>query len=624
MLDAGSTGHAHTLGPEIVTTLPQRSRLGLLAGIALLAACQSLAPSGEQHATAPCDLHYRITPRYDLQPRAIEVELTYAAGERSESFLRATPGWAGVTDYARFYGDWAAIGAPHQQVVPTDLPNRWRVMHRPGETVTVRWRVRTALEPTQEDRPQPQATSYRTQVGDGWFQFFGYGALPSVEHWSDDQRAHSCITLREPQAAAPVFGSFGVGRDGQAHWRMEGSPAIARHAFYAGGGAWRLAPQTLASGTVVAAVRGRFDALADADFAQATRKLIDAQRRFWGNEAAPMQFGVLTPNHVDTGNSGGTLVHQTAVLHAPNDFRVGGGVFEFLVAHENLHQWFPRRFGGTGEGGVSQVPHYWFSEGFTDYYTHRLLMASGLWTPEQYAERLTEKIRQYLRSPARTMSAAQIAPKFFDDRDAGQQLYARGEFLALKWDHALRARGHAGLDTVLRGLMLPATTPAGQTGAPLASERVLNALQPLLAPAGIDPRADVVRHVVEGQPFDFSPRGATALLGNCLAQVEETLPIWALGFDRASLGEGQLRGVDPDGPAYAAGLRDGMHIVGRSIYGGDVTKDALVQVREPGGDSVRNFSYRPVSSRTEVLPRWQPLRGAGESADCMRWRAARP
>ena len=172
--------------------------------------------------------------------------------------------------------------------------------------------------------------------------------------------------------------------------------------------------------------------------------------------------------------------------------------------------------------------------------------------------------------------------------------------------------------------MLPAATPVGQAGVPLASERVLDALQPLLAPVGIDPRADVVRHVVEGQPFDFSPSGAKALLGNCLAQVEETLPIWTLGFDRASLGEGQLRGVDPDGPAYAAGLRDGMQIVGWSIYDGDATKDASLQVREPAGGPVRDFSFRPVSSRTEVVPRWQPMRGVGESADCMRWRAARP
>lgn len=594
----------------------------LLAAAALLPACQSSPRFGEQAGTEPCDLHYRITPRYDLQPRALEVELTYAAGERSESFLRAMPGWAGVNDYASYYGDWVALTTQHQ-LAQSDLPNRWRVTHRPGETVTVRWRVRTALEPGQEDEPQPQTTMYRTQVGDGWFQFFGYGALPSVEHWDDNKRPRTCITLREPRAAA-VFGSFGVGRDGQAHWRMEGSPAITRHAFYAGGSAWRLLPQTLASGTVVAAVRGRFDQLTDADFARATGKLIDTQRRHWGNELAPMQWVVLTPNHVDKGNYGGTLVHQVAVMHAPDDFRIGGGVFEFLVAHENLHQWFPQRFGGRGEGGVSEVQHYWFSEGFTDYYTHRLLLASGLWTPEQYAQRLTDKVRQYLRSPARTLPVAQIAPKFFVDRDAGQQLYSRGEFLALKWDHALQARGHAGLDAVLRGLMLPAAAPAEQAGAPLASERVLTALQPLLTPAGIDPRADVVRHIVEGQPFDFSPNGAKALLGRCLAQVDEVLPVWTLGFDRASIDERQLRGVDPAGPAHAAGLRDGMQIAGASIYNGDVTQDALLQVRDAPGALVRTVRYRPVSARTETVPRWRPLPPAGESAECLRWRAARP
>lgn len=590
-----------------------------LAFAALLLAAGCTTVPAPVASAAGCDLHYRITPRHDVQPRTLDVELTYAAGPRTEGFVRAAPGWAGATNYASYYGAWSAASS-HHTVTQAELPNRWRVSHLANETVTVRWQVRHGIAAQDEGKPQDQVNLYRAQIGADWFQFFGHAVLASVEHWDDRSTPTTCITLRSTDASAPVFSSHGArSLNGQTTWRVKGSPQLTRHAFYAGGAGWRVQTRRLSSGPLLIATRGRFEQMRDTEFTDATAALIDTQRCFWGNEREPLQLFVLTPNHGE-GNYGGTLVHQAAVLHAPNEFRVGHQSFEHLVAHENLHQWFPRRFGTQGEGGAAEVPRYWFSEGFTDYFTHRLLLASGVWSLDRYADRLTQKIRNHLRSPARAMKAVEIAPQFFSNRDAGQQLYARGEWLAMRWDQALRSRGHGGLHVALRGLLLPADGAPRDT--PPATERVLDALTPLLAPSGIDPRAEVRRHVDEGQPFDFDTRGAAALLGPCLEQTIESVPVWTLGFDRASLDDGKLRGVDPQGPAYAAGLRDGMQAVGFSIQFGNVEREVLVQVRDAANGAVRDVQYRPVSGTSERLPRWRPRADATMNAVCQRWQRA--
>ena len=75
----------------------QAPRRPTAAALALALALASLTAAV---TAAECDLDYRVTPRPDLQPAALEVELRYAAGGRRESVIRATTTWAGITDYA--------------------------------------------------------------------------------------------------------------------------------------------------------------------------------------------------------------------------------------------------------------------------------------------------------------------------------------------------------------------------------------------------------------------------------------------------------------------------------------------------------------------------------------------
>ncbi len=559
-------------------------------------------------AETPCDVFYRIAPRYDTQPRRLDVDMTFAAEQRSESWLRLQAGWAGIQDYGQ---SWHP--SPEQPsgvaVTPQDA-HRWQVKHAPKGRVTVSYQILAALPDPDDGKVQAQDQLYRTQIGANWFQFFGYGALPSLESFDDRRMGRMCVTLLQPEGqVGPLVGSDLDGRaQASAQVSFHDSHAGLRHAFYAGGPAWRVERREAPGGAVIVASRGT-QAAPDAQFADAVVQLVAAHRRFWGDTQAPQQTIVRVPNN--GWNNGGTLVHQAAVLHVSRDFGPQSAAFESLIGHENLHQWMPGRLGGRQYDSPEQAAHhYWMSEGFTDYYTHRLLLSAGVWSLDQYADQLTQVFRRYWRSPDRHAMADSIAPRFFSDPAAGRQMYVRGEWLAMTWDRALRAQDGAGLDGVLRGLLLPRQQALN---AEAAHQRVLDALTTRL---GDSPRQQVHAVVEEGRGLTLDE----GLAGPCFSWGWADVPRWVPGFDVAKIKGGPpvvVSGVTPQGPADKAGLRDGMSLKGWSIFGGDISKEIELNVTVDG--EAKTLRYLPVDGTSERMPLLSVKPGALNDGACQTW-----
>ena len=63
-----------------------------------------------------------------------------------------------------------------------------------------------------------------------------------------------------------------------------------------------------------------------------------------------------------------------------------------LLAHEYFHNWNTIAFGGMKQ---PEALIYWFSEGFTDYYTYQLLFRSGLINAEKYVAQYNQFAKEY-------------------------------------------------------------------------------------------------------------------------------------------------------------------------------------------------------------------------------------
>jgi predicted metalloprotease with PDZ domain len=229
--------------------------------------------------------------------------------------------------------------------------------------------------------------------------------------------------------------------------------------------------------------------------------------------------------------------------------------------------------------------------------------------PDYFANK-NEVLSRYAASPARNATGADAAARFWKDRDFERISYDRGHLLALLLDARIRAtsRGRLNLDDVLRAQRRRARKP-GLTGATLF-------VRTLKEVTGLDMSREIAA-IVDGG-------GAVALPADAIApcaRVETTTQhVFTRGFDADATADAgmSVRGTDPGGPAYAAGLRDGMRIVRREAGRiGDAGQEIAYRVNEGGVEKV--IRYMPRSREAiEVQKVTSTMSGTAEEAACRR------
>jgi predicted metalloprotease with PDZ domain len=93
-----------------------------------------------------------------------------------------------------------------------------------------------------------------------------------------------------------------------------------------------------------------------------------------------------------------------------------------------FHAWNPARLGTPQNEEL-----YWFTEGFTDYYTSLLLLRAGLISPQDYLIGHNELIKAYLTSAARALPAKQVTLERLTSYEVERVPYQRGSLLASNW-----------------------------------------------------------------------------------------------------------------------------------------------------------------------------------------------
>ncbi|MES2724330.1 MAG: M61 family peptidase, partial [Pseudomonadota bacterium] len=201
---------------------------------------------------------------------------------------------------------------------------------------------------------------------------------------------------------------------------------------------------------------------------------------------------------------------------------------------------------------------------------------------------------------------------FWSNSEAQQSPYGRGRLLALSWDRAVRdaSGGRQSMDDVMRRQRDAVRAGEKGYGAALFPE-ALRAIAP-----GLEAAPQLERHVTRGETVRLQP-GA---FGACLALNDKQVAVFDRGFDGAKSGQtGIISGVDPQGPAYAAGLRDGMRRLGRE---GGKEGDSRVPIgyRVAGPDgSPRLITYLPAGKATYDLQEVSVIAGlsAEQRAACV-------
>lgn len=510
-------------------------------------------------AAEPPRIDYTLTPiMEDGALGAVQIDLRFRGEADGESDLRLPDSWGGQDELWRSIQGLEIISGA--SAIRTGEAANMRILtHRPNARIHVRYRViqdwdgvpraeignvyRPTIQPTyfhligNAFMATPGAASLDTRVR------FTVRDLPRGWSYASDLE-HPDLRLTEVWSSIVVAGDFRILRDPLSQVRV--------------------------------AIRGEWS-FTDADFLSRAANILSSERGFWGDEATPYLVTVL---HLD-GPEGWISVGGTGLEDAFAFFATPNAQADPIVrtlAHESFHTWISSQVGGLPND--DQALQYWLSEGFTDFYTARLLVRGGQWTAEQYAADLNDALRAYAQSPARTASNAQVLANFWSDRDTQRLPYQRGRFLAMMWDARLRAAGHS-MDDVVHDMRRRA-----RNGDQYAVETFVAA-----APGfGLDLGSDIESYVDQGAAI-LLPEDVIAPCGRILTR---DVPTFHRGFDiqATQANNNVISGVDSTLPAYAAGMRDGMTLVRRD--GGEIGNSELeigYVVRD--GETERTFRYMP-------------------------------
>lgn len=336
-------------------------------------------------------------------------------------------------------------------------------------------------------------------------------------------------------------------------------------------------------------------------------RIVTAQRRFWGGDITG-PFLVTLFQQSGAGSSGGTGREDAFALFGTADTTQAS--FVRTIAHEHIHSWIPGRI-GTLPDGPNEPLEYWLSEGFTEFYTERTLLRSGIWSLEDFTADLNDQLFAYAGSPIRDAPNARIAQAFWTDETTHRLPYERGLLFAYLLDDRLRRADHGNLD----GVMFVARDAYAAAPADKKPDPVANVLAALKHE--IDVSADLDRYIEKGAPILLPEH----LFGACAAIRNERIASFDRGFDAdKSAAAGRFTGVDPNGPAYAAGIREGMVRVGY-VGGkwGDSRVDYAYRVRDDSGRE-RVIAYKPAGKDRIVVQEvvLTPGMDAARRAACVR------
>ncbi len=539
---------------------------------------------------------YRLTPEMgDAGLVSLAVEMRFRGDEDGSTELRLPSEFAGADGLLAQFSEIAAEGA----TLSGDGASR-TLSHAPGQAIVVRYRVRQTHE---GELVFGGVNPFGAMVQPAWFTVIGGTIFAEV----GGRREEPASFAWGPRPAGWTLASD------LDHAPAAGQPrrtADLLDAVLVGGAGLELIERPVAEGRVRLAFHAdwEFDEDRIADMLQ---RIAETSADFWGDDRDEFLVTVTRMQAPP-----GQKVHAGLNLGDAFSLWLSPAADEEelarLLAHEHQHSWLPNRVGTTDEGLSDDPVGYWLAEGFTDFYTQRMLLRSGLWTLEDYVADLNAALLKYAGSPVREASNEAIRKDFWNDRAMAELPYQRGMLLAAVWDHRLRraTSGVRDLDDVVLAMRAAFRADLGQADRPAAAERLKRAYA---AAGGGSLDADYAAHVEAGRavllPAD--------LFGAC-ARVE-TVQIPAFDRGYASARGGVIGGVDPEGKAFAAGLRDGMRILRRE---GGITGDSRVEqvLAVDDGGTERIIRWRPegkaaITLQTVVLA---PGMTAEARAACVR------
>ncbi|PPE03327.1 hypothetical protein [Holospora curviuscula] len=317
---------------------------------------------------------------------------------------------------------------------------------------------------------------------------------------------------------------------------------------------------------ILLSLYGHFD-IEDKRIASDLREIINSQRAFFNDFDFPY-YAISLIEGDDPRSMGGTRLSDSFTAFLPRGMHKND--YYILFAHEHLHNWI----GGKIRKDKDEELHYWWSEGFTDFYSRLIALRSRGIDRKAFIDEMNQFLRAYYLSPVNQEPNLRIKKDFWNDYDIEKLPYYRGLVFALYLNNLIqKEKPDISLDVIMHDLFKVAKQQ--QFSSSLFKDIVHK----------------YVKNGIENEMVNFIDKGKIISLEGINLPIEKvSMGRYYLGFNRDNLiKDKSIQEVDVKSNAYKAGLRDGQKVTGRDCPKGKGDPKQIITIETTAG----TFKFKP-------------------------------
>jgi len=373
----------------------------------------------------------------------------------------------------------------------------------------------------------------------------GYGALAVPDDLEINKKIRFRLIWENIPKKWRTISSHGLSK----HISFTGNPSQLLQAFYAAGQL-----RSYKIDNLYLSFYGYFD-LPDNLITSYLNEIIKTQRFFFKDHNYPY-YAISLIEWDNPSSAGGVGLYNSFVLHFPKD--LNKEMFYSLFAHEHLHNWIGVKINSNEkEEGL----HYWWSEGFTEYYSRVLALRSNGISIDAFVKQCNQFLRDYYLSPVINEPNIKIMKNFWNSADMEKLPYYRGFVFAIYLNYLIKNNTSKGsLDNVMLDLFKGVNTHK------LFSINEFKNVVKNYIPAGID--KEISEFIINGKTIS-------------LKKVMNLLPLKKVSMGKFNLGfvskDRIIKKIYKNSNAYKSGLRKGYKIIGDSPDDIDPSKEIIIE-----------------------------------------------
>lgn len=346
------------------------------------------------------------------------------------------------------------------------------------------------------------------------------------------------------------------------------------------GGDFRVLSGNIQGNQISLATRGDWVPFKDEDVFGILEQTLTCQRNFWGDHSQEYFTVTMQPFPQETGSSfQGTGLTNSFATSVSNNDMTDIEQMVYLFNHELMHNWIGHTIKNDNE-----EEQYWFSEGFTEYYTFKNIAKNGIngLSGEFYIQEINRTIRDLYSSPVMEAPNSEINyDNFWTNQDYSKLPYWRGAVFAFYLDQKMQqnSEGTQSLDDVMHQIYTDVTTKDEK----LTHDYFVKVMQGFWSD---DFESFFQEHIEAGKNVDLY-----GLFDDLGLTYDPLNDIYELGFEFTDNRKG-IKSVTEGSAAWEAGVREGDEVFSRSIWQGSI--DHQVELGILRNDEKIQIAYYPV------------------------------